>query len=126
MTVTLAFRLRQNNGPTPTGDYQPSRSLSMPVAPVAKNDAVGSVKVEGMIRFTVTDNDVSNSSPLNTTSVVIVSAPKEGTATVDASGTISYLNTGTAATTDTLTYTVANAAGQISNEATVTIMVTKE
>ena len=29
MTVTLAFRLRQNNGPTPTGDYQPSRSLSM-------------------------------------------------------------------------------------------------
>ena len=26
---TLALRLRQNNGPTPTGDYQPSRSLSM-------------------------------------------------------------------------------------------------
>jgi len=28
-TPTLALRLRQNNGPTPTGDYQPSRSLSM-------------------------------------------------------------------------------------------------
>ncbi len=26
---TLALRFRQNNGPTPTGDYQPSRSLSM-------------------------------------------------------------------------------------------------
>ena len=26
---TLALRLRQNNGPTPSGDYQPSRSLSM-------------------------------------------------------------------------------------------------
>jgi len=26
---TLALRFRQNNGPTPSGDYQPSRSLSM-------------------------------------------------------------------------------------------------
>jgi hypothetical protein len=28
-TPTLALRFRQNNGPTPSGDYQPSRSLSM-------------------------------------------------------------------------------------------------
>ena len=26
---TLALRFRQNNGPTPSGDYQPSHSLSM-------------------------------------------------------------------------------------------------
>jgi hypothetical protein len=26
---TLALRFRQNNGPTPSGDYQPSRSLSV-------------------------------------------------------------------------------------------------
>ncbi|WP_221901448.1 hypothetical protein [Bathymodiolus platifrons methanotrophic gill symbiont] len=26
---TLGLRFRQNNGPTPSGDYQPSRSLSM-------------------------------------------------------------------------------------------------
>jgi hypothetical protein len=26
---TLALRFRQNNGPTPSADYQPSRSLSM-------------------------------------------------------------------------------------------------
>ena len=26
---TLTLRFRQNNGPTPSGDYQPSRSLSM-------------------------------------------------------------------------------------------------
>ena len=28
-TPTLALRFRQNNGPTPSRDYQPSRSLSM-------------------------------------------------------------------------------------------------
>jgi hypothetical protein len=28
-TPTLALLFRQNNGPTPSGDYQPSRSLSM-------------------------------------------------------------------------------------------------
>jgi hypothetical protein len=28
-TPTLALRFRQNNGPTPSGNYQPSRSLSM-------------------------------------------------------------------------------------------------
>ena len=28
-TPTLALRFRQNNGPTPSEDYQPSRSLSM-------------------------------------------------------------------------------------------------
>ena len=28
-TPTLALRFRQNNGPTPSGDYQPSRSLSL-------------------------------------------------------------------------------------------------
>jgi hypothetical protein len=28
-TPTLALRFRQNNGPMPSGDYQPSRSLSM-------------------------------------------------------------------------------------------------
>ncbi len=107
-----------------------TNSITTPVAsaaaPVAKNDAVGSVKVGGMIRFTVTNNDVSNNIPLNTASVVIVSDPKEGSATVDAFGTITYLNTSTTTTTDTLTYTVANAAGQISNEAAVTIMVIKE
>ena len=35
---TLALRFRQNNGPTPTGDYQPSRSLSMADSERDKND----------------------------------------------------------------------------------------
>jgi hypothetical protein len=31
-TPTLALRFRQNNGPTPSGDYQPSRSLLMKIS----------------------------------------------------------------------------------------------
>ena len=98
---------------------------SEPVAPIANNDTVGPVEAGGIISFTVTDNDVSNSGDLNLASVVIVSDPSDGTATVDASGTITYLNTGTAALTDTLSYTIADVEGLISNEATVTIEVIK-
>jgi hypothetical protein len=60
---------------------------------------------------------------LNPISVVIVSEPAHGTATVDASGEITYLNNGDTAITDTLSYTVADSEGLISNEATVSITV---
>ena len=94
-------------------------------APIANDDIVDSVEAGKTISFTVTGNDVDNSGSLNPASVIIVSEPSDGIATVDASGTITYLNTGIVATTDTLTYTVTNAEGQISNEATVTIIVTE-
>ena len=41
---TLALRFRQNNGPTPTGDYQPSRSLSMA-------DSEGKNRTRGVTSF---------------------------------------------------------------------------
>ena len=93
--------------------------------PIADNDSIGPVETGGTITFTVTDNDTDSDGDLNPASVVIVSEPTDGTATVGTSGTITYINTGTSAITDTLTYTVANTEGQISNEATVTITVTE-
>ncbi|GFO73488.1 hypothetical protein BJAS_P4315 [Bathymodiolus japonicus methanotrophic gill symbiont] len=54
-TPTLALRFRQNNGPTPSGDYQPSLSLSM----------AGS---EGLLPFLV----LLHKSPFPTLSAIII------------------------------------------------------
>ena len=95
------------------------------VAPVASDDTAGSVEAGGTLSITVTSNDVDNDGNLDPTSVTIVSMPADGTAIVNASGTISYSNTGDTATTDTLSYKVADTDGVFSNEATVTITVTE-
>ncbi len=94
------------------------------VPPVANNDTVGPVEAEATINFKVTDNDVDNENNLDPTSVTIVLAPTYGIATVDASGMITYTNTGTSAQTDTLHYTVADTEGAISNLGTVLILIT--
>ena len=96
----------------------------VPIAPVANDDAVGPVQTGSSISFTVTDNDVDSDGNMNLTSVSIISLPSEGTATVDATGKITYTSTGTVAITDAFSYTVADTQGAISNEATVTITVT--
>ena len=95
------------------------------IAPVANDDSTGSVEIGGSISFTVTDNDTDSNGDLNPASVVIVTTPIDGMATVNSSGVITYLNTGSTAITDTLTYTVADSEGLISNEATVSIDVTE-
>ena len=79
------------------------------LAPIANNDTVGPVQAGGTINFLVTGNDVDNENKLNLANVVINSSPIDGIATVNPSGTITYINTGTEAITDTLTYTVADA-----------------
>ena len=94
-----------------------------PTAPIANNDTVGSVEVGGTISFSVTDNDVDSDGNLDPASVLIVSDPSEGDATVNADGTITYVNTGSTETTDMLSYTVADTEGGVSNEATVTIVI---
>ena len=94
------------------------------VAPVANNDEVGPVLIGEIISFTVTGNDVDDDNNLNPTSVLITSDPSEGIATVNPDGTIKYAHIGSTATTDTLSYTVQDTQGAISNEATVSITVT--
>ena len=54
---TLTLRFRQNNGPTPSGDYQPSRSLSMA-------GSEGSVEIPGFL-FKSPFSEVSASSRLD-------------------------------------------------------------
>ncbi len=93
------------------------------VAPLASDDTIGPIETGATISFSVTGNDTDSDGNLNPASVEIVSGPNDGTASVDASGVITYENTGTTATTDTLSYTVADTEGAISNIATVSITI---
>ena len=96
------------------------------VAPVANNDTVGSVQAGDTLTFTVTGNDTDSDGNMDSSSVTIVSGPNDGNASVNASGTITYNNTGSTATTDIITYTVEDSLGAVSNVATVTITVTTQ
>ena len=97
-----------------------------PTAPIAKNDTFGPVEAGSTTTFNVTENDIDSDGDLNLSSVLIVSDPSNGIATVNSSGTITYSHTNTVETTDTLRYTVTDSEGLISNEATVQILITSE
>jgi hypothetical protein len=81
----------------------------------------------GFITFDVVGNDVApDGASLDLTTLTIVSPPAGGTAVANADGTISYLNTSGVTGTDTLTYTIMDDLGNLSNEATVTITISTE
>lgn len=91
--------------------------------PTAGNDAV-TVAEGGNATITVLSNDTANGGAINPATVAIVTAPTRGTAVVNANGTITYTNGGGEFLTDSLTYTVRDAQGNISNTATVNITIT--
>ncbi|WP_235660293.1 Ig-like domain-containing protein [Mycolicibacterium gilvum] len=91
-------------------------------APVAVNDAV-TVAEGGTITIAVIGNDTDADGTIDTTTVVIVTQPTAGTATVNGDGTVTYVSDGSEVTSDSFTYTVKDTAGLTSNVATVSITV---
>jgi VCBS repeat-containing protein len=92
------------------------------VSPVANNDTA-SVTRNSTTTITVLANDTSAASTINPATVTITQAPTNGTANVNSNGTITYTNTGGAATSDLLKYSVKDQLGTTSNVATVAITV---
>ena len=92
-------------------------------APVAVNDAA-TVAEGATTTIAVLANDTDADGTLNPASVVITQPPTNGSATVNANGTISYVSNGAEVSTDSFRYTVKDNTGALSNTATVTITVT--
>ncbi|PRC46149.1 adhesin, partial [Mycobacterium sp. ITM-2017-0098] len=92
-------------------------------APVAVNDTA-TVAEGGTTTIALITNDTDGDGTIDATTVVIVRQPTAGTLTVNQNGTVTYVNNGSEATTDSFTYTVKDAAGSTSNAATVTITIT--
>src|SRR5206468_1361665 len=72
--------------------------------------------------FAANDSDVDNA--LDLTSNQIVAGPANGSVVVNGDVTVSYTHNGSETTSDSFTYTIRDAAGAVSNVATVAITVT--
>lgn len=90
-------------------------------APVAKDDSVGPLATSGTITVNVAANDTDADGSVIATSVAIVDAPASGLATVGSDGQITYVHNGSESESDSLTYTVKDNSGALSNTATVSI-----
>ncbi|MCA9259898.1 MAG: PQQ-dependent sugar dehydrogenase, partial [Planctomycetales bacterium] len=93
--------------------------------PIAANDAA-SLALGGTALLDILANDGDPDGALDPTSVVVVTAPAHGTATVDpVTGSITYVNDGSGLP-DSFTYRVSDDQGAPSNLATVTLTATNQ
>jgi hypothetical protein len=92
--------------------------------PPVANDDTATVATGGNVVINVAANDTAPGGQLDPTSVAITQQPAHGVATSDANGSVTYIQDGTAATSDAFRYTIKDNHGTVSNEATVTITIT--
>jgi len=90
--------------------------------PVAVGDAT-TVDVGGSVTIDVASNDVSFTGTIDPTTVVITSDPTAGSVVVNSDGTVTYTNDGSAATSDSFSYTIQDDTGAVTNAAVVSITV---
>ena len=113
---TVSYQLGRISAPT-----QVSVLVGNPVPQVQDDSALVAV-VGGSVVIEVLANDTDESDALDVSSVSVVSAPQSGLASVDLqTGQISYEHDGGTAVSDSFTYTVADEAGGVSAEATVSV-----
>ncbi len=89
-------------------------------APVVKPDVV-MLSPEGATQIRPLDNDIDVDGTLNPLSIKVTLQPKQGSLSVEADGTLSYLPFASFEGPDEFRYTVADDLGQQSQQATVTI-----
>ncbi len=120
---TFTYRIRDKAGAL---SNTATVSLSITLVnqpPIAVADNATIAAPGGQVEIDVAANDSDPDGGLNLGSVVIIRAPSNGTAVVLASGSIRYTHDGSAATSDSFTYKIRDFAGELSNEATVTLTV---
>ncbi|RYD53781.1 MAG: hypothetical protein EOP83_22910, partial [Verrucomicrobiaceae bacterium] len=94
------------------------------VAPIANNDS-DYVRPGSSVLLRVLDNDLdpNGRATLNLSSLLILTPPTQGTATVRPDGKINYTHTGSGNGTDSLTYEIRDTSG-LASTATVSIQIT--
>ena len=90
------------------------------------NDDTATVAEGGTTTVNVLTNDTDpdGNATIDATSIQIVTQPGKGSVTVNADGTITYESNGAEVLSDSFSYTVKDAAGAVSNTATVTVTIT--
>ncbi|HXK23392.1 MAG TPA: LamG-like jellyroll fold domain-containing protein [Myxococcota bacterium] len=91
--------------------------------PVAVADSA-TVAEGGSVPIAVAANDTDAEGALNLASIAIGSGPSHGSVVVNSNGTVTYTHDGSETTSDSFTYTIRDAAGAVSNAATVSLTIT--
>lgn len=91
-------------------------------APTAGDDVATTI-AGGSVTVDVLANDSDAQGNLNPGTVTVSGAPTSGTAVVNSNGTVTYTHDGSATTSDSFTYTVADDAGATSLPAIVTVSI---
>jgi hypothetical protein len=90
--------------------------------PTAVNDTAATAE-EAAVLINILANDTDSDGTIDPTTVTIVNAPDNGSAVVNAGGTVTYTPNNNYFGTDTFQYTVRDDGGATSNSATVTVTV---
>ena len=113
VTYFFAVTAYNNNG----HESDLSNEISPPNSvPTANDDTMTTSGLPNLI-IDLAENDEDSEGGIDRASIAIVNGPQHGTVTVNADGTVTYSPAGT----DTFTYTIRDAHGEVSNVATVTI-----
>jgi hypothetical protein len=110
------------------GNVSGAATVSLTVTPVddAPTAVADSATVAegGTVGIDLASNDVDPEGALDLTSIQIVSGPANGSVVVNGDGTVSYTHDGSETTTDSFSYTIRDAGGNVSGTATVSLTVT--
>ena len=118
-TNQIFFRGTYIAGGSPVDGFT---TLSTTLPPRAIDDAA--IATQGLtVQLNVTANDQPGTNPLSLGTVTITTQPRNGSATNNGNGNVTYTNNGTVGA-DSFTYTVADNSGTVSNVATVNVSVT--
>jgi len=119
----FTYRIRDKSGQL---SNQATVSLTITLVnqpPIARPDSATIGTPGGQIEIDVAANDSDPDGGLNLGSVVIVSQPTHGTVTNLGNGSVRYKHDGSDSTSDSFTYKIRDFAGELSNEATVSITI---
>ena len=97
-------------------------SITVLKKPIANNDTL-TLQRGGQGTVDVIANDTAQSGTVTPSSVTITNQPANGTATVLGNGQVRYQHSGTATTTDSLSYTITDSNGNVSLPGTVSITI---
>jgi hypothetical protein len=124
-TVADAAHVAYTN-PEATDSVTVTVEATTDAAPTATDDGA-TVARGGSVGVDVLANDDDPDGDIDPATVRVVRAPAAGTTAVDAAtGVVTYTHDGSATTSDSFTYTVADATGNVSNEATVSVSITDQ
>ncbi|MDO6506611.1 Ig-like domain-containing protein [Colwellia sp. 4_MG-2023] len=101
------------------------RVLANNSSPVSVDDYF-EVLIGGIVQLTPLNNDDDSDGQIIIDSIEVIQEPAHGTLIINSQGIIEYSHTGSSTTEDTITYSVKDNDGAISNEATIKIQIKEQ